>query len=178
MKLSFSEWFRQTNPPPDEVKERWEKIGGVPVPLKVWMKICEEFDGIETWDTLIECARPIFSEDNKLLGEEPYLTPYQAEIVMLLDYYGKPIKKSNARILAGLKPWVEIVYSIVTRGIDGTSTEEFETIEHVRTHLKEWIGQVGCWVSSDTAYHNDYCHFYCHGFKLSDLGYKWQDHVA
>lgn len=178
MKLSFNEWFKNANPDPEEIKARWEAIGGIPIPKKVWAKICDEFDGLETWDTLVECARPKFDEDNNYLGEEPYLTDEMQSIVIALDYYGKPVKKEDAAILAGLKPWKRTHYSIVVDGIDGKSEEKFNALELARPYVEGRVGTLGYWTSSDTCFHNDFCHFYLHGFSLSDLGINWIDHAA
>ncbi len=177
MKMTFSEWFRSTNPSPDEVKERWEAIGGIPTPLKRWVRICDAHAGLNTWDELVECGMIFFDNDANQMIEETLSTDEESQ-VMLLGFYGKPVKKKHARMLANLSKWESICYSIVTTGPEGTSEKEFQTIEHVRTHLKNWIGSwEGVWTSSDTTYHNDYCNFHCHGFKLSDLDYKWQEHT-
>jgi len=159
--IAYFKWLQDAERSPEERQERWDSIGIV-IPLSRWKKIVDENEGIQSWDTLVECE----------------LNEHEASVIGCLGYYGHAIRKGDhVRLYKGI-PYDDSGYSILKEFHNGIHEEQnFKTIENVRTFVNKYVGE-GAWCKSDGLFCTDYVNYFCHGFVLSDLNIKWLEHTA
>ncbi len=120
-------------------------------------QLVEQFRG-KTWDYPVECSDDI--------------TPEQRDKICMLGYYGQLIKPEHAAMLEKGEKWSSKAPFIINyHGCDGHDEMEFNTIEEAKKFIEPRIE----WCKSDTCVGAEMATYYLKGFKLSDIGIKWQE---
>ena len=116
-----------------------------------------DFIGSASWDSVVEAG----------LGDP---TPEERKAIMQNGLWGRGITKQSIDLLNG-KSTSEPTknYSIVSRCVDGTDEEDFETLYDIANFVKKYMGPEFR-RTGNNSFGTDYCNYEFIGFTFQDIG--------